>query len=58
MIYPFLGKPIQKIEAEIKPLLHLIMATLQVTYGDQEYLVWGVRIVHSRSGWVHGSEEV
>ena len=43
-------------EAEIKPLLHLIINTIQGLHGYQEYWVVGIQRIHIRSGKGHGPE--
>ena len=45
-------------EAEIQPLLHLIMTTLQVPHWYQKEGVVIGQGIHSISGEVHGPEEL
>ena len=52
------GEKFRNVKAEIHPLLHLIMPTLQGIHGDQEGWVGGGQGFHSRACEGHGTEEV
>ena len=49
---------IRNFEAEIKPLLRLIMPTLQVLHEYQEEGVGGGKVFHRRTSKAHVPEEV
>ena len=50
------GNLFRSFEAEIQPLLNLIMTTIQVIYVDQGGWAWGGQETHSISGEVHVPE--